>query len=183
MLPSLRFEGWELLFCETAKPMSEVTIRPVAPRDEAALARLWQALSDHLVRVDPRLPAATPGAATRYASRLLERRDDPYTRAFVAETGGQVVGFALGAVVDLHPDLFEHIDSGFIADIHVDPAFRRQGIARRLVETMNRWFVEQGVTRVEWQVAAVDPGALRFWEAMGGQPITVRMRASLDEAE
>jgi GNAT superfamily N-acetyltransferase len=110
--------------------MSEVTVRPVAPRDETALARLWQALSDHLVRVDPRLPAATPGAAKRYASRLLERRDDPYTRAFVAESGGQVVGFALGAVVDLHPDLFEHIDSGFIADIYVDPAFRRQGIAR-----------------------------------------------------
>ncbi len=158
----------------------EVVIRQVAPRDEQALARMWQELTDYHVALDPRLPGATPGAAARYAARLLERRDDPYTRAFVAEVGGQVIGYVLGAVIDLHPDLFDHVDSGFIADIYVDPAYRRQGVARQLVDRINRWFAEQGVRHTEWQVAAANTEGIRFWEAINGRAIMVRMRVDLD---
>jgi GNAT superfamily N-acetyltransferase len=155
---------------------TEVTIRRVERRDERAVARLWQALSDYHVEIDSRLPPPTPGAAKRYAARLIERRNDPQTRAFVAEVDGVVVGYVLGAVIDLHPDLFDHVDSGFIADIFVDPAYRQQGIARQLVETINRWFAKQGVNRTEWQVAAANVEGIRFWEAVGGQSIMIRMR-------
>jgi GNAT superfamily N-acetyltransferase len=155
---------------------TKVTIRRVEPRDERAVARLWQGLSDYHVEIDARLPPPTPGAPERYAARLIERRDDPQTRAFVAEVDSKVVGYVLGAVIDLHPDLFQHVDSGFIADIFVDPAYRQQGIARRLVETINEWFVKQGVRQTEWQVAAANVEGLRFWEAVGGQPIMIRMR-------
>ena len=147
----------------------DLFIRPVEPQDHNAIARLWQALTDYHVQLDPRLPVSAPGAAENYAARLLERRDDPYTRTFVAEVGGQVVGYILGAVIDLTADLFEYVDAGFIADVFVDPAYRRRGIARRLVETMNNWFAEQGVARVEWQVATKNPDAIRFWEAVGGK--------------
>lgn len=160
--------------------VQDVVIRLVAPHDEAAIARMWQELTDYHVALDPRLPGATPGAAERYASRLLERRDDPYTRAFVAEVGGQVVGYVLGAIIDLHPDLFDHVDSGFIADIYVCPAHRRQGIARQLVDRINRWFAEQGVRHTEWQVAAANTEGIRFWEAINGHAIMVRMRVDLD---
>ncbi len=163
--------------------VDDVVIRAVEPRDADAIARMWQALTDYHVRLDPRLPGATPGAAERYASRLLERRDDPHTRAYVAEVGGQVVGYVLGTIIDLHPDLFEHVDSGFIADIYVDPAYRRLGIARDLVETINAWFAGQGVQHVEWQVAAANTVGLRFWEAIDGLAIMVRMRAELGEDE
>lgn len=158
-----------------------VMIRPVQREDAAAIARLWQALTDEHVALDPQLPGATPGAAERYAERLLERRDDPFTRTFVAETGGVVVGYVLGAILDLHPDLFDYVESGFIADIYVEPAYRRRGIARRLFETMTRWFAEQGVTQTEWQVSAVNLDGLRFWEAVGGKPIMVRMRLGPDQ--
>jgi ribosomal protein S18 acetylase RimI-like enzyme len=159
-----------------------VTIRPVAPHDRAAIARLWQALSDYHVQLDPRLPETAPGAADRYATRLLERRHDPYTRAFVAEVDGEIAGYILGAVVDLHPDLFEQIDSGFIADIFVDPAHRRRGIARQMVETINAWFVEQGVVHVEWQVAVSNPTGILFWESLGGRAIMTRMRLSVGDS-
>lgn len=151
-------------------------IRLVQPADAAVIARLWQALTDEHVALDPRLPGAAPGAAQRYAERLLERRDDPYTRTFVAEVDGEVIGYVLGAVLDLHPDLFDYVESGFIADIYVAPAYRRRGIARRLFETITAWFAEQGVTQTEWQVAAANEVGLRFWEAVGGRPLMVRMR-------
>jgi ribosomal protein S18 acetylase RimI-like enzyme len=170
--------GWELFFgWETVT--DELLIRPVEPKDEKAIAHLWQALSDYHVQIDARLPGTTPGAAERYASRLIERRDDPATRTCVAQVNGHVVGYVLGAVVDLHPDLFEHVDVGFIADIYVDPVYRRQGIARRLVETLNQWFGEQGVEHTELQVSAVNTDGQRFWEAVGGSAIMVRMRMDI----
>jgi len=53
-------------------------------------------------------------------------------------------------------------------------------VARRLVETINTWFAAQGVRHVEWQVAARNPDGIRFWEAVGGQPIMIRMRMSIE---
>lgn len=157
-----------------------VTIRPVELRDEPAIARMWQALTDYHVQLDPRLPRSAPGAAERYAERLLNRRDDRQTRALVAEVNGAAVGYVLGAVIDLHPDLFQHVDVGFVADIFVDSAFRRRGIARELFTAITVWFAEQGVTHVEWQVAAANTAGLLFWEAVGGLAITVRMRVGVD---
>ena len=160
--------------------MSEmITIRLVEPQDENAIARLWQLLTDYHVQIDPRLPGATPGAAARYASRLVERRDDPSTRAYVALVGEHVVGYILGAVVDLHPDLFDRENSGFIADVFVDPSHRRRGIARRLVTAITGWFAEQGVTHTEWQVAVANTAGIRFWEAVGGSAVMQRMRVDL----
>jgi ribosomal protein S18 acetylase RimI-like enzyme len=156
-----------------------MNIRRVEPEDAKAIAKLWQALSDYHVEIDPRMPTTTSGAANRYASRMIERRDDPYTRTFVAEVDGQVVGYILGAVLDLHPDLFQHVEAGFIADIFVDSAYRQQGIARKLVDTMSEWFVSEGVQHIEWQVAAANESGIRFWEAIGGKAMTIRMRKTL----
>ncbi len=120
------------------------------------------------------------GAAGLYASRLLERRDDPDTRTFVAEVDGEAVGYVLGAVIDMLPDLFEHDDVGFIADIYVAESFRRHGIARALVDTINAWFAEQGVAHTEWQVADANAAGRRFWESVGGRPLMTRMRVELN---
>ena len=159
--------------------MTKFTIRPVEPRDETSIARLWQSLTNHLTALDPRLPSATPGAPERYASRLVERRDDPSTRAFVAEMDDRVVGYILGAIVDLHPDLFQHVKAGYIADIVVDRDTRRLGIGAELVETLIEWFADEGIRSVEWQAAAADSTALEFWSAMDGLAIMVRMRMEL----
>ena len=113
---------------------------------------------------------------------MIERRNDPYKRAFVAEIEREVVGYVLGAVVDLHPDLFQHVESGYIADIYVDPAYRRRGIARMLLDAIRGWLAEQGVQHIEWQVAATNPAGTAFWEAVGGRPVMVRMRLPLDGA-
>ena len=163
-------------------PNDPISVRPAALQDKNALAHLWQALVDYHTQLDERLPHATAGAATRYAERLVHRAQrGTFTQAYVAEVAGQVVGYVLGSVLDLHPDLFEQRRAGFIADLFVLPAYRRRGIARRLVAALNAWFAEQGMRIVEWNVAAANVEGLRFWQALGGQPIMVQMRAPLDD--
>lgn len=160
---------------------NQIIIRPVEPRDQEALARMWQALSEYHVAIDSRMPVMAHGAPQAYASRVMDVRDDPSTCALVAEAGGVVVGYILGAVIDLTPDLFEHEDVGFIADIYVEPAYRRRGIARQLFHTVCDWFADRGVRHVEWQVAVANQDARRFWEAVGGRALTMRMRLSRPE--
>jgi len=104
--------------------LEAVTIRMVEPRDQEAIARMWEALSAYHTQLDSRMPQMAKGAPAAYASRLVEVRSDAQTRAFVAEVRGAVVGYVLGAVVDLMPDLFEHEDVGFVADIYVEPDHR-----------------------------------------------------------
>ena len=159
----------------------DVTIRMVEPRDQEIIARLWEALSVYHTQLDSRMPQMAVGAPAAYASRLVEVRDDVQTHAFVAEIEGAVVGYVLGAVVDLTPDLFEHEDVGFIADIYVEPEHRRRGIARQLFQAICGWFAAQDVRQIEWQVAVANSDARRFWEAVGGRALTVRMRLSRPE--
>jgi ribosomal protein S18 acetylase RimI-like enzyme len=174
----LNIWGGSSVFWQDVMDAAGVVIRPVEPKDKAAIAQLWQALVEYHVQIDARQPKPVPGAARRYASRLIEQRDDPYTRTFVAQVDGRVVGYVLGAVVDLHADLFEQADSGFIADIFVDPGYRRHGIGRRLVEAINAWFQVQGVRYTELQVAAANGAGIAFWESVGGQPVMVRMQVT-----
>jgi ribosomal protein S18 acetylase RimI-like enzyme len=158
-----------------------VKIRTVESRDQDAIARMWEALSAYHTQLDARMPQMAAGAPAAYASRLIEVRNDAQTRALVAEVDGAVVGYVLGAIVDLTPDLFEHEDVGFVADIYVEPAFRRRGIARLLFHAICDWFAERDVHHVEWQVAVANGEARRFWETVGGRALTMRMRLSRAE--
>jgi GNAT superfamily N-acetyltransferase len=158
-------------------------IRPATIKDGDAIERLWRHLVEYHVHLDNNLPGEARNGARRYARRLVERLDDTQTHTLVAEENGQVVGFALGAIVDLIPDVFDQEPSGFLADIYVDEAYRGQGIGRALVEAMTDWFRKQGVRYFEWNVAARNPDARAFWQAVGGQDVMVRMRAPLKDNE
>ena len=127
------------------------------------------------------MPRATADGALLYGRSLGDRMDDSHTRVFVAESGGRVVGYVLGVVVDLLPEMFEQQAGGFLADIFVEAEHRRQGYGRALVAAMTDWFRRQGLNYYEWHVPAGNPVALAFWRDMGGSPWQLRMRADLGE--
>ncbi|MCK6577157.1 MAG: GNAT family N-acetyltransferase [Anaerolineae bacterium] len=162
--------------------MAEVTVRRALRMDMDAIAQMWMALVDHHQELDRRLPPAAGAGARRYAASLEERLDDPSTRILVAEIDGQSAGYVLAMIVDTMDDMFVHETSGFVADIYVKPEFRRDGVGRAMVGTLHQWFVESGVDFYEWHVAALNAGAVAFWEELGGKPVLVRMRKEIEEA-
>jgi ribosomal protein S18 acetylase RimI-like enzyme len=168
--------------------VGKIQVRQATVRDIDAIARLWEALVKHHQTLDAELPGATPQGALRYGRRIIDRLDDPTARVLVAEapspdgTGrAQVVGYVLGLVVDLVPEMFAQEPGGFLADIFVAPDYRRQGVGRSLVDALIEWFRDEGLHYFEWHVAARNPEAVAFWRAMGGREVMLRMRANLDE--
>ncbi len=157
--------------------MDQVVIRPAVNEDIEAIGHLWEALVAYHIAIDDRLPAAVANGGRRYARRLYDKLDDPYSRLLVADLDGRVIGFAIGLLIDLTPDVFEQETGGFLADIFVDAPYRKCGIGRRLVHALSEWFHERGVRYFEWHVAARNQDGLAFWRALGGDPVMVRMRA------
>ena len=151
-------------------------IRLMKPTDAPAIVELWSALVAYHRELTTDLPAAAVNGAARYAKRLIQRLDDPFTHILVAEDEDRVIGFALGTIVDLLPDIFNVEPGGYLADIFIAPAYRHQGLGRELIEQMINWFREQQVHYIELSVAVQNEQAIAFWKAVGGREVMLRMR-------
>lgn len=156
-------------------------IRPAVASDSVAIGKLWEKLVAYHQALDMDMPRATAQGASLYARSLSDRLDDSHTRVFVAEEDGRVVGYVLGVVVDLLPEMFEQEAGGFLADIFVEDTYRGRGIGTALVDTLVEWFRQKGLRHYEWHVAANNTEALAFWEKVGGRNWQIRMRASIEE--
>lgn len=77
----------------------------------------------------------------------------------------EIIGFGLGSV---KKDLMYDMIYGQIDEIYVLPAYRRQKIAKRLVDELVNWFDEKHDTSViNVYVDLENDLALEFWEGIG----------------
>lgn len=155
-------------------------IRQATHDDIPAIGQLWLELADYHYQLDPRLPQPASDGVARYGARVASALHDSHARVLVAEHEGEVVGYVIGTIVDLLPEMFAHEISGFIADIYVRASHRRHGYGSALVQILRDWFTLRGVHHMEWYVATNNQDALAFWHSIGGQDIIVRMRTTLN---
>ena len=70
----------------------------------------------------------------------------------------------------------------YLEDLYVRPAFRRRGLARKMLATLARECVENGYTRLSWAVLDWNVNAIALYDAVGGKPqqewITYRVSGS-----
>jgi GNAT superfamily N-acetyltransferase len=85
-------------------------------------------------------------------------------RVIVAEEGGEMLGFASGAVVPFFHDRSRRLRLTAIA---VSPAHRGHGIARGLVAELERWGRELGCSLVEVTSAEHRSDAHAAYRALG----------------
>jgi GNAT superfamily N-acetyltransferase len=140
---------------------------------------LWEKLVEYHRQLDDRLPQASAGGGDLYVQRLTSRADDPNTLILVAEENDHIIGYVLGAVVDLLPEMFLSERCGFLADIYVEVDYRERGVGRALVAALADWFRSKGLRYYEWYVAARNDTGYQFWAQMGGRAVMTRMRAEL----
>ena len=85
----------------------------------------------------------------------------PTSKAVIAEVGDTIVGSALVGWDGWRLSVYR---------LAVDPAWRRQGVARRLVDEVLHEAAAVGAARVDAMVATGNEEGARFWAAEGFVP-------------
>lgn len=89
--------------------------------------------------------------------KMLQAIAQPVGFAFVQHEG-RPMAMAIGAVEGDHMGLF---------DVLVMPEARRQGLARRVTESLYAWALERGARHAYLQVVATNAAAMPLYEAQG----------------
>ena len=128
--------------------MSTVDLRPCRAEDVDAVLALWQ-------RADavPR-PTDRPDAL----HRRLERDRELFILAW---DGDRLVGSLMGGWDGWRGQMYR---------LAIDLEYRRQGLARRLVEAVEARLRALGAERITSLVFTEEPGAAAFWRSAGTEP-------------
>ena len=159
---------------------SVATIRPYQPEDDAACRACVVELQDGERLVDPRL---RPGdsMADAYLAQIHKYCRDYAGAIFVAELRREIVG--LVSVLARVP--FESLDEppgdyAIVAELVVRVGFRRRGIARRLLDTAERFAREAGASELRIGVLSQNVAARDLYLREGFAPYKETLTKPLD---
>ncbi|MDQ6871432.1 MAG: GNAT family N-acetyltransferase [Gemmatimonadota bacterium] len=157
------------------------TIRRATPADLTAVGRLGALLVRTHHDFDPRrFIAATSRTENGYGSFLGSQLDEPDIIVLVAERSGEVLGYTYAGV--------EGIDymalrgpAGVLYDIVVDPAYRRQGVGRMLLDATLKALESRGAPRVVLSTAERNAAAQHLFERAGFRRTMIEMTRELND--
>ena len=95
--------------------------------------------------------------------------DEPTACAHVVEVDGEP---AATAVWFRNFSTWDGVAGVYLEDLYVRPAFRRRGLARKLLSELAAECVEHGYTRLSWAVLNWNVDAIALYDAVGGKPQT-----------
>jgi ribosomal protein S18 acetylase RimI-like enzyme len=125
----------------------KITLRPLQIQDYESLVALWEKAG---------LPFKPRGRDRR--ENIARELHAPTAIFLVAESDGRLVGSILGT----HDGR-----KGWINRLAVDPAYRRQGIGRRLVEAVEQRLEQLGIEIVACLIEDWNKDSLAAFQAMG----------------
>lgn len=137
-------------------------IRRARPGDERELTAIVHELAEFE-------HAARDCTVTETQLRRALFGPDPTVYGHLAEVDGQV---AAGALWFRNFSTWDGVAGIYLEDLYVRPAFRRRGLARRMLATLARECVEHGYSRLSWAVLNWNTDAIALYEAVGGKPQT-----------
>jgi ribosomal protein S18 acetylase RimI-like enzyme len=155
--------------------LSTTVIRGARPDDAAALGRLGAILVAQHHAFDPdRFIAPGPQTEQGYGGFLAAELGRPDAVLLVAEGEAGVVGYAY-AGVEGNDWMALRGPAGVIYDLVVEPARRREGAGRRLLEHMLKALEDRGVPRVVLSTAQQNDAAQRLFASAGFRATMIEM--------
>jgi GNAT superfamily N-acetyltransferase len=153
--------------------VTEVTLRAATRRDANALARLSLESSAYYAEIAPE--THIPGKHEGFAEWIAAEWDEgPNTLALVAEINGEVAGY-VEAVIQEPPAWGRFFGSRdlrerrlYINALLTAEAYRRRGVATRLVDAAEQWGRERRATVALLDTFHDSPLSVPFWEKRMG---------------
>jgi GNAT superfamily N-acetyltransferase len=131
-----------------------ITIRQATLADVPDLLRLRRMMFESMGFNDPaELDAADPAAAAYFAAAIPAGS----FHGWLAVTSTDVAVSSSGVVVEQHPPGPSNLSGqiGYIMNLVTVPRYRRQGIARRIMQDTLKWLAEQGIQQVALRATEV----------------------------
>jgi ribosomal protein S18 acetylase RimI-like enzyme len=162
-----------------ASDTPDVRVRPGTPADAAALGKLGALLVRIHHDFDPqRFIAATPQTEQGYGAFLGTQSHAPNVIVLVAERDGDVVGYSYSGI-EGRDYMSLRGPAGVVYDIVVDPAHRRNGVGRTLLDATLAALRERGAPRVVLSTAEQNESAQRLFARAGFRRTMVEMTREL----
>jgi ribosomal protein S18 acetylase RimI-like enzyme len=160
---------------------ADLNIRPATPADIPAIGRLGALLVRTHHDFDPkRFIAATPRTEKSYGSFLGTQLDDPNIVILVAEQNGEVLGYTY-AGVEGTDYMSLRGPAGVLYDIVVDPAHRRNGVGRVLLDATLEALKARGAPRFVLSTAERNAPAQRLFDRAGFRRTMIEMTRELND--
>ncbi|MDQ1676886.1 MAG: hypothetical protein QOC93_2030 [Actinomycetota bacterium] len=137
-------------------------IRPIEPRDVAAVVRLVYDLAEY-----ERLAHECHLTAEQLSEALFGDRPALFGHV-AADSDGDVAGFALWF---LNFSTWDGVHGVYLEDLYVRPEHRGAGLGRALLGTLAQVCVERGYSRLQWSVLDWNEDALGFYKSLGAVPM------------
>lgn len=121
-----------------------------------------------------------PGGAALERDYFLAMIDDEDVALFVAELGKELVGF-VHAMLRHAPDMLVFVPRRYavVDSIVVKSGFQNRGVGTKLMDTMQKWAIEQGATSIELNVYEFNETAISFYEGLGYRTLSRKMSKEL----
>ncbi len=149
----------------------EFIVRTGKRGDARAAARLWVMSAEEHTTYDTVYTTA-PDAEKTMRSFLEDLAAGGFSRLFVAEVAGEIVGFASGEIRE-GSLAFDARTWASVEDVYVLPEFRSFGIGRTLLAACREWAMDKGANGITLQVAARNSRARKFYEDLNFREISV----------
>ena len=152
-----------------------LAVRAATPADLSALGRLGALLVQMHHELDrERFIPASPRTEQGYASWLGSQLENPQVIILVAERDGDILGYSYSEIEG--PDYMSlRGPAGVLHDIVVDPARRRNGVGRQLLEATLEALAFRGAPQVVLWTAARNEGAQRLFAGLGFRQTMLEM--------
>lgn len=145
----------------------DIVYRPVQDTDIPIILDMYVKLHNFFYEYGYQLPP--PKDVKQAYLNSFQRTLGRFTNIWVAEIGGEVVGYILVRVKRV-PEYMGGVLVGELSDMWIVPEARRLGIGDRLVRIGIEWFRELGVHSIEIQVLWENMASWGIFEKMGFKP-------------
>lgn len=101
----------------------------------------------------------------------------PHICVVVAEADGELIGSGYARIEDSKPYL-NHDKHSYMGFMFTAPEHRGKGVNKKIIDALEHWSLEQGVTEMRLEVYAENTSAIRAYEKIGYSTSILKMRKS-----
>lgn len=149
-----------------------MTIRYADINDYKIIAEYSKKAAQYHVDGRPDILRRAPELSKKDYKSLLK---DENHITLVAETDNGIAGCCKAQIFSGGDEVWTPRTCIFIYEIYVEPSFRRNGVAKSLLEEISKIAIKKGATLIELDVWSFNEPALRLYEQLGFRPQKIRL--------